>query len=110
MIEIWNKEKIAKLTLNEKNQRFEVLNYKLEQDRNISLSDPLLKKKQQEIKDQYFAYIDSCPTADDFCKYYVVTTKDKIVSVCRINIYDRKFLLEGYKRISIINGRDLLQS
>lgn len=95
MVEIWNKSKISKLSLNEKNQWFEVLNDKLEEDRNISLLDPLLKEKQQEIKNDYLTYIDSCAKATNFYKYYILTDNTRIISVCRINIYDNKFLLEG---------------
>ena len=95
MIETWNKENISKLTFNEKNQWFEVLNNKLEEDREISLSDPLLKEKQQEIKDDYLTYLDGCSKASNFHKYYILKDNAKIVSVCRVNIYDKKYLLEG---------------
>lgn len=95
MFKIWDKEKISKLTLKEKEQWFEVLNYKLEQDREISLSDPDILHKQQIIKDDYFNYIESCPYSDSFYKYYIYKDNDKIISVCRINIYDDKYVLEG---------------
>ncbi|MDD3122335.1 MAG: hypothetical protein PHC62_02340 [Candidatus Izemoplasmatales bacterium] len=69
MLEIWNKDKISKLTLNEKNMWFDCLNYKLEEDRKISLLDPFIKDKQKAIKADYFKYIESCATADNFYKY-----------------------------------------
>ncbi len=95
MFKIWDKEKISKLTLKEKEQWFEVLNYKLEQDRGILLSDPDILYKQQIIKDNYFDYIESCPYSASFYKYYIYKDNDKIISVCRINIYDDKYVLEG---------------
>lgn len=95
MIIIWNKEKISKLTSDEKRQWFEVLNYRLEEDRNISPSDPLVGEKQKEIRDDYFRYLDSCATDKNFYKYYVLMLRNKIISVCRINVYENKYLLEG---------------
>jgi len=95
MIIIWNKEKISKLTSDEKNQWFEVLNHKLEEDRNISPSDSLFDVKQKAIKDDYFSYLDSCATDHTFHKYYLLKLRNTIVSVCRINVYENKYLLEG---------------
>lgn len=95
MLEIWNKDKISRLTLKEKTQWFNCLNYKLEEDRDISLSDPFIKDKQLEIKNDYFKYLESCATADNFHKYYIEKQKGKIISVLRINIYDNKYILEG---------------
>lgn len=95
MFNIWDKNKISNLTLEEKEQWFDVLNYKLEADRDISLDDPDLLHKQQEIKKDYLKYIESCSESEDFYKYYVWTENNKIISVCRINIYNQKYLLEG---------------
>ena len=81
--------------MNEKNQWLEVLNDKLEEDREISLSDSLLKIKRREIKDDYLTYLDSCAKATNFHKYYILKVNAKIVSVCRVNINDKKYLLEG---------------
>lgn len=93
--EVWSKEKIAVLSLNDKEEWFEVLNYKLEEDRDISLQDPFLMEKQQGIKNDYMDYIESCPISDNFYKYYILREKNKIVSVCRINLYQDKYTLEG---------------
>lgn len=95
MFEIWGKEKIANLSEFDKQQWFDVLNHKLEEDRDISLDDPELPKKQQEIKDDYFKYIEKCPYQKDFYKYYIWKENDKIISVCRVNIYDNRYTLEG---------------
>lgn len=95
MVEIWNKKRIENLSLTEKDQWFDVLNCKLEEDRNISLNDPKLQEKQHEIKNDYFQYIESCPYSNTFYKYYVLKVDNRIISVCRINVYDNKFLLEG---------------
>jgi RimJ/RimL family protein N-acetyltransferase len=95
MFEVWDKNRIQHLTLFEKEQWFEVLNYKLEEDRDISLNDPELSKKQQEIKEDYLNYIESCYLSKNFYKYYVWIEHSKIISVCRINIYDEKYILEG---------------
>lgn len=97
MIEIWDKNKIAILTDTEKEMWFDVYNYKLEQDRNISLSDPKLKEKQLKIKKDYFTYINSCANSEKFYKYYVLKYSKKIVSQCRINIYENKY---GSRRIT----------
>lgn len=95
MLEIWNKDKIKRLTLNEKNRWFDCLNYKLEEDRDISFSDPFIEDKQKEIKDDYFKYIESCATDDNFHKYYIEKQEGKIISVCRIIIHDNRYILEG---------------
>ncbi len=50
MFEVWSKDKIAKLSIKDKEQWFDVLNDKLEEDRDISLNDPELFQKQKEIK------------------------------------------------------------
>jgi len=42
MFEVWDKHRIQHLTFFEKEQWFEVLNYKLEEDRDISLNDPFI--------------------------------------------------------------------
>jgi hypothetical protein len=49
MFEVWDKKKITRLSDTEKQQWFDGLNHKLEEDRDISLDDPQLIKKQQEI-------------------------------------------------------------
>ena len=72
-----------------------MLKYKLEEDRDISLSDPELAQKQAIIKGDYFKYIESCPQDNNFYKYYIYKQNNKIVSLCRINIYGDKYLLEG---------------
>ncbi|MGE4320394.1 MAG: GNAT family N-acetyltransferase [Acholeplasmataceae bacterium] len=95
MFEIWDKAKISNLTTQEKDQWYDVLNYELEQDRGISLNDPDLSHKQQIIKDDYFNYIESCPNNDSFYKYYIYKDNNKIISVCRINIYNDEYILEG---------------
>jgi RimJ/RimL family protein N-acetyltransferase len=95
MIEIWSKDLIFKLTDDEKNQWFDVLNFKLEEDRNISPLDPDFEKKQREIRDDYFRYINQCSTDETFYKYYFLKNDALIISVCRINIYDNKYILEG---------------
>ncbi len=95
MFEIWDKVKIASLTIEEKEQWFEVLNYKLEEDRGISRLAPDLCKQQQIIKDDYVKYIESCAEADKFYKYYIMKVNKQIVAVCRINIYADKYFLEG---------------
>ncbi len=95
MFQVWSKAKIAKLSMKEKEQWFDVLNDKLEEDREISLNDPMLFQKQKEIKDDYMKYLESCPNCKEFYKYYIYEDQDKIISVCRINIYEGKHLLEG---------------
>ncbi len=95
MFEVWDKEKILHLSLLEKEQWFDVYNHKLEEDRGISLSDPNLTDKQQIIKDDYFKYIESFPFLDNVYKYYVLKVDDKIVSLCRVNIDEDRFVLEG---------------
>jgi len=92
---IWNKDKISRLTPIEKEQWFDCLNYRLEEDRNISLLDPFIADKQRGIKNDYFKYIESCASADNFYKYYIESQDDKIISVCRINIHDNRYILEG---------------
>lgn len=84
MSEVWDKEKIAKLSEIDKDQWFDVLNHGLEEDIDISLDDPQIKQKQQEIKTDYMKYLESCPDSADFYKYYVYKDHDKIISVCRI--------------------------
>jgi len=95
MFVIWNKKTIERLSDVEKQQWFDVLNYRLEEDRGISLDDPELIIKQKEIKDDYIKYLESCPKQDNFFKYYVLYDNHKMVSVCRINIYNQRYLLEG---------------
>ena len=95
MFEVWNRENIAKLTEDEKEQWFDVLNYQLEEDREISLEDPKIIEKQREIKDDYIKYLESCPNHKEFYKYYIYKDLNKIISVCRINIYEGKYILEG---------------
>lgn len=95
MFDVWNKDKIAKLTIKEKEQWFDVLNDKLEEDRGISLNDPELFHKQQGIKNDYMKYLESCPKLKEFYKYYIYKDQNKIISVCRINIYEGKYILEG---------------
>jgi len=95
MFEIWDKKKLSRLTFDEKDQWFDVLNNKLEEDRNLSLIDPLLKEKQKTIKEEYFKYLENCVHDDYFYKYYITKDNNKIISVCRINIKDSKYILEG---------------
>lgn len=95
MFEVWSKEKIAKLSIKEKEQWFDVLNDKLEEDRKISLADPELLHKQKEIKNDYMKYLERCPNHRDFYKYYIYKNQNKIISVCRINIYQGKYIIEG---------------
>ncbi|MFA5526858.1 MAG: GNAT family N-acetyltransferase [Acholeplasmataceae bacterium] len=95
MFEVWSKDKITILSIIEKEQWFDVLNDKLEEDRKISLDDPELLHKQKEIKNDYMKYLESCPNHHDFYKYYIYKNQNKIISVCRINIYQGKHILEG---------------
>jgi RimJ/RimL family protein N-acetyltransferase len=95
MFVIWGKEKIKHLTDTEKQQWFDVLNYKLEEDRDISLLDPDILEKQSSIKDDYFKYIENCHRDDNFYSYYIFKNNHKIISVCRINIYHHQYVLEG---------------
>jgi RimJ/RimL family protein N-acetyltransferase len=95
MFDVWSKDKIAKLSIKEKEQWFDVLDDKLEEDRGISLSDPKLFQKQKEIKYDYIKYLESCPNRKEFYKYYIYKEQNKIISVCRINVYEGKYLLEG---------------
>jgi|LSQX01.1.fsa_nt_gb RimJ/RimL family protein N-acetyltransferase len=95
MIEIWTKSRIQCLTKLEKEQWFDVLNNKLEEDRGISLLDPNLKEKQAMIKKEYIKYLESCSSLSDFYKYYIFKSSDKIVSVCRINVRNNQYILEG---------------
>lgn len=95
MFEVWSKDKIVKLSINEKEQWFDVLNDKLEEDREISLNDPELFQKQKEIKNDYMLYLESCPYRKDFYRYYIYKDQNKIISVCRININEGKYILEG---------------
>lgn len=95
MLEICDKNKISKLTFNDKNQWFDVLNYKLEEDRGISFLDPLIKEKQKQIKKDYLNFLENCAIADDFHKYYIKRQEGKIISLCRIAIYLDKYVLEG---------------
>lgn len=95
MFQVWNKDKIAKLSIEEKEQWFDVLNDRLEEDRGISLNDPELTLKQKEIKSDYINYLESCPNHKDFYKYYIYKYLNKIISVCRVNVYEDKYLLEG---------------
>jgi RimJ/RimL family protein N-acetyltransferase len=95
MFEVWDKKKITRLSDTEKQQWFDVLNHKLEEDRDISLDDPQLIKKQQEIKNDYIKYLESCSTSEDFYKYYIYKNQEKIISVCRIHIREGKYIIEG---------------
>lgn len=95
MFEVWDKKKITQLSDLEKQQWFDVLNDQLEEDRGISLDDPQLNIKQLEIRKDYMNYLESCSDDNDFYKYYVYKLQDKIISVCRINIRDKKYVLEG---------------
>jgi RimJ/RimL family protein N-acetyltransferase len=95
MFEVWDKKKITRLSDTEKQQWFDVLNHKLEEDRDVSLDDPHLIKKQQEIKNDYIKYLESCSTSEDFYKYYIYKNQEKIISVCRVNIREGKYILEG---------------
>ncbi len=95
MIEVWTKSRIQRLTKLEKEQWFDVLNNKLEEDRGISLLDPNLKEKQALIKIEYIKYLESCSNLNDFYKYYILKSSDKIVSVCRINVRNNQYILEG---------------
>lgn len=95
MFEVWSKDKIAKLSIKDKEQWFDVLNDKLEEDRDISLNDPELFQKQKEIKNDYIEYLESCPNRKEFYKYYIYKDHEKIISVCRINHYEGKYTLEG---------------
>jgi 2-polyprenyl-3-methyl-5-hydroxy-6-metoxy-1,4-benzoquinol methylase len=40
-------------------------------------------------------YIESCASADNIHKYYIESQDNIIISVCRINIYNNRYLLEG---------------
>jgi RimJ/RimL family protein N-acetyltransferase len=95
MFDVWNKDKIKVLSIEEKEQWFDVLNYKLEEDREISFDDPKLSQKQKEIKTDYMKYLESCPNRKEFYKYYIYRDQNKIISVCRINVYEGKHILEG---------------
>jgi 2-polyprenyl-3-methyl-5-hydroxy-6-metoxy-1,4-benzoquinol methylase len=95
MFEVWDKKKITRLSNVKKQQWFDVLNYRLEEDRDISLDDSELITKQKEIKDDYIKYLESCPYQDNFFKYYVFIEDDIIVSVCRINMINDRYILEG---------------
>ena len=95
MFEIWDKSKISMLTNQDIEDWFDVLNYKLEEDRNISLDDPDFSLKQAQIKVDYFNYLKGCPRDSNFYKYYIIRAHNKIVSLCRINIIDNKYTLEG---------------
>ena len=88
MFGVWSKDKITVLSIEEKEQWFDVLNYKLEEDREISSDDPKLSNKQIEIKNDYMNYLESCTNCKEFYKYYIYKDQDKIISVCRIK--DRK--------------------
>lgn len=95
MIEIWDKALIKYLTAETKNQWFDVLNFELEADREISLSDPHLKEKQTEIKMDYLKYLESCPSLEGFHKYYVYKADNKIVCVGRIQVNQNQYYIEG---------------
>ncbi len=95
MFEIWDKNKIGLLENHDIEQWFDVLNYKLEEDRDISLNDPDYLIKQKQIKIDYVNYLKGCPNDSNFYKYYIYRDHYKIVSLCRINIIDGKYILEG---------------
>lgn len=95
MIEIWNKDKIGRLTDHEKDGWFDCLNDGLERDSGLSSSDPMIEERRKEIKARYIAYIEGCAKDCRVYKYYVKKDNDVIVSVCRINIDDDGYVLEG---------------
>lgn len=95
MIEIWNKDKIRKLTDHEKDGWFDCLNDGLEQDSGLSSSDPMIEERRNKIKARYTAYIEECAKDCRFHKYYVKKDDHVIVSVCRINMDGDGYVLEG---------------
>lgn len=95
MFEVWDHQKISELTNMEIDQWFDVLNYRLEEDRHLSPQDPSFTEKQTQIRLDYVDYIRSCATSKDIHKYYIFKRDDMIVSVCRVNIRDNHYVLEG---------------
>lgn len=95
MFEIWDKNQIRNLTEDAKQQWFDVLNFELEADRQISLSDPQLIEKQAAIQNDYLRYLESCPNLEGFHKYYIYRVDNKIVCVGRIQVNHDQYYLEG---------------
>ena len=95
MFEVWNKQKINKLTQEELEQWFDVLNHGLEEDRGYDLSEPNIEDIRVGIKKDYIDYLKSCENNQNFYAYYILRDDGKIVSVCRIVIVDDVYYLEG---------------
>lgn len=96
MVDIWTKNKIALLSMEDINQWFDVLNQGLVEDRGYQLDDPNIDKIREGIKQDYIDYLLSCTQNNDFHAYYVFRyDKKDIVSVCRVTKEDGKYYLEG---------------
>lgn len=98
-IAFWDKDKLKQLTEAEKELWFDVLNHELELDRGINLSKLTTSEKQQiqdEIKSEYFQYLDQLSEDKNFL-FYTLLMDDfgKIVSMCRLIKRDQLIYVGG---------------
>lgn len=92
---VWTKEKLSSLSAVEKEQWFDVLNYGLEEDNEVSFDDPDISAKQDAIKADYLYYLNNCARTNDYICYFVLYDNNIIVSVARIVSKGIPLYLEG---------------
>ena len=96
MLEVWDKQKLAKLNQIDIDDWFDVLNNGLIEDRGFSFDNPDINVIKTIIKSDYQSYLVNLVNDTNFHSYYIYRNNyDKIISVCRIVMVNSNYYLEG---------------